>query len=194
MAGRIWPIVGSLLLALCGCLGPFFRNSASRDVNKDLDVPLIAGVTDAKREEALNGTPLQVSGVGLVTGLDGTGDAPQGPFRDLLERELRKQKVEHVREILDCRDNALVLVSAILHAGIRKQDKVDVEITLPPGSRTTKLRGGMLRDCYLRNYQAVRTGIGDFTIAENKLLAGDIMVRPAAHCWSASMIRKLWPI
>ena len=37
--------------------------------------------------------------------------------------------------------------------------------------------GGKLRDCYLRNYQAVRTGIGDFTIAENKLLAGDIMVR-----------------
>src|SRR4051812_7405730 len=91
------------LFALLGCLQPQARlqmgDEAERD--KDLDVRTIADVT-----EVGNVGPLQVSGVGLVTGLAGSGGSPMGHYRDMLERQLRQQRAEHVKALLDSPDNA----------------------------------------------------------------------------------------
>ena len=78
---------------------------------------------------------MQVSGIALVTGLDGTGGTPQGPYSKVLEQLLLKQKIEHVKEILASPDNAMVLVTAFIPPGARVGDRIDVEVVLPPGSK-----------------------------------------------------------
>jgi hypothetical protein len=101
-----------------------------------------------------NADPIPVSGIGLVEGLDGTGSpAPPGGYRQALEHELRKQRMPNVSEVLNSSDYSLVLVTAVVPPGARPKDPLDVEITLPPGSRTTSLRGGRLRRCVLYNYE-----------------------------------------
>ncbi|MCI0465352.1 MAG: flagellar basal body P-ring protein FlgI [Gemmataceae bacterium] len=107
--------------------------------------------------EVGNYAPLQLSGVALVTGLDGTGGgAPTGSFRSMLEAELLKKGVRNVKTLLESRDNAVVLVSALVPAGARKGDLLDIQVSLPPGSRVTSLRGGYLQECTLRNYDSTR--------------------------------------
>ena len=90
-----------------------------------------------------NTEPVQVSGVGLVVGLEGTGGDPlSGGYRDMLQNELRKRGVENVKEVLASPNNAMVLVTARIPAGARKGDPVDVDVVIPPGSKATSLRGG----------------------------------------------------
>lgn len=145
------PVMG--LLGLTGCLDPQTRLQSAEETerDKDLDVRTIGEVT-----EIGNFGGLRVSGVGLVVGLNGTGGTPPGGQRVMLEQELRKKKVEHIKEILDSPDNALVIVQAYIPPGGRRGEGVDVEITLPPGSPATSLAGGYLMACPLRNYDSTR--------------------------------------
>ena len=69
-----------------------------------------------------------------------------------MENELRRRNLEHVKEILDSKNNALVLVSSVIPPGARKGEALDVEVTLPAGSSVTSLRGGYLKECVLKNY------------------------------------------
>lgn len=162
---RRFAAMAALLLALAGCVQPQVRpqmpDEAERD--RDLSVRTIGAVTEVGNVEAL-----QVSGVGLVTGLDGTGHAPQGWFRSRLEEQLRKHKsltdrllraqgVGSVKALLDSPNNALVLVAAFIPPGARRGDRLDVEITLPQGSRATSLAGGTLEQTILKNYESTRT-------------------------------------
>src|SRR4029077_5363776 len=97
-----------------------------------------------------NAQPVPITGVGLVVGLDGTGGRanPDG-YPAFLEGELLKRRYEHVKEILDSPNTSVVLVSALIPPGVRKGDRFDVEVTLPPQSRTTSLQGGCLLECSL---------------------------------------------
>ncbi|MBM4071059.1 MAG: hypothetical protein FJ271_19235 [Planctomycetes bacterium] len=158
------------LLATAGCLhAPLTAVPATdSERDKDLDVRTIGEIT-----EVANAGPLAVSGVGLVTGLSGTGHSPTGEFRGMLENELRKQKVEHVKQLLDSPDNALVLVSGGIRAGARKGDTFDLEISLPPGSKATSLAGGYLQTCMLRNYEMAKNINPEYQ-GGNKLLSGHI--------------------
>jgi hypothetical protein len=153
MNHRAW-IVGAALLAAVGCftqqtglLAP-----SDKDHPKEPEVKTIGDMTSVA-----NANPVPVSGVGLVVGLEGTGgSAPPGGYRNLLEQELHKQGVERVREILASNETSMVLVSAMIPAGARKNDPIDVEITLPGGSKTTSLRGGYLKECALYDYGSTR--------------------------------------
>src|SRR5262249_10163644 len=103
--------------------------------------------------EVGNAQPVAVGGVGLVVGLEGTGGStPPGPQRSMLEEELRKRNVRDVKEVLNSPNASLVLVSGLLPAGASKGDTFDVEVSLPPQSKTTSLRGGRLTECILYNY------------------------------------------
>src|SRR5437660_12535016 len=53
--------------------------------NRDLDVRIVGEVADFG-----NAGPMQVDGVGLVTGLAGTGHCPPGYYRNLMEQYLLK--------------------------------------------------------------------------------------------------------
>jgi hypothetical protein len=140
----------ALLLALLGCAHQQIRQQGEEEPEPDrYQVRTVGDITTVANAEAL-----QVGGVGLVVGLEGTGgDAPPGPYRTMLEDNLRKRGVEKVKELLASPNTSLVLVSAFIPAGARKGDRLDVDVTLPPGSRTTSLRGGYLKECLLYNYE-----------------------------------------
>jgi hypothetical protein len=157
-----------------GCLHPLARlqkdEEAARD--KDLGVRTIGDVT-----RVANATGAPVSGVGLVVGLEGTGGGtPPGSFRTMLETELGKRKVQHVKELLASENNAMVLVSAVIPAGAHRGDPLDVEVTLPPGSKATSLRGGYLMECDLIDYDATKHLNPDFD-GGNRLLKGKVRAR-----------------
>jgi hypothetical protein len=166
-----------LVLAVSGCLHAPPRwwpgsghNAEHAERDKDLaEVRTIGDVT-----EVGNAGPLQVHGVGLVTGLEGTGGSPRGEFRAMLEKDLRQRRVLDVAKILDSKDNALVLVTAFIPAGARKLEPLDIEITLPQGSPCTSLRGGYLQSCSLRNYEATKNINPEYE-GGNRLLQGHIL-------------------
>jgi hypothetical protein len=168
-------LLAALLLGATGCAQMQPRGQAPDDPDAKYEFKDVQTVGDVV--EVANAGPLQVSGVGLVEGLDGTGGgAPPSEFRGLLEQQLLKQGVRNVKAELDSPDNAIVLVTALIAPGARKGDPLDVQITLPPGSKTSSLRGGVLRDCVLRNYDTTRNLDPAYTGA-NKLLPGHILAK-----------------
>jgi hypothetical protein len=161
------------LLTLGGCLSPQARLQMAEDaeVKKDLSVKTVADVADVRVVG-----PVQVSAIGLVTGLEGTGGTPQGPYRQMLEQLLQKQRIDHTKEILDSPDNAMVLVTAFIPPGARRGDKIDVEVTLPPGSKVTSLVGGYLQPCALRNHDSTHNLAPEHN-GPDRALAGHILAR-----------------
>ncbi len=168
------------------------RSQIGEDAS-DLD----AGTTIGSKTTVGNTEMIQVSGVGLVYGLAGTGSsAPPGGWRALLEDSLKKRPgLPPVRELLDDpqRRTSLVLVTALVPPGARKNDPIDIQITLPDDSKTTSLKGGKLLACELYNTETtgslrslVREGRpgapsgelrkGDvWAIAEGPVLAGQFI-------------------
>ncbi|MBI3822367.1 MAG: flagellar basal body P-ring protein FlgI [Planctomycetes bacterium] len=157
-------------LALCGFLltGCFTDPHKQKQIQeenekaRDLNIRTVGDVSDFG-----NGGPLQVHGVGLVTGLAGTGHCPDNEYRTLLEGYLLKNTGPRgghlpnvapetsVRRILDNPNNCLVIVSGQIPAGARKGDRFDVDIKLPEGSKASSLAGGYLHLSILRVYEAV---------------------------------------
>lgn len=164
-------VLGLFLAVLAGCATPQTRMQMAEDfeVKKDLSIKTVADIADIR---AIG--PVQVSAIALVTGLDGTGGTPQGPYRKTLEQLLGKQKIEHVKEILDSPDNAMVLVTAFIAPGARLGDRCDVEVTLPPGSRATSLAGGVLQLCALRNHDSTNHLVPNYD-GPDRALQGNIM-------------------
>ena len=142
-------VLGVLVLGLTGCVSPQTRGQSAEETERDKDLA-IRTIGDLTEVAGANLVP--VSGVGLVTGLNGTGHSPKGFYRSMLEQQLRKDKVENVKALLDSPNNCLVFVQAFLPPGCRKGDLLDVEVTLPESSRATSLKGGYLHDCYLKDY------------------------------------------
>src|SRR5687768_10247094 len=102
------------LLLLVGCFHPQTRAQIEdEEREKILDIDTVFDVA-----EVGNVQPIQVQGVGLVTGLDGTGGStPAGSLRTMLETELRKAKVANPKQLMDSPDNTLVIITGIIPAG-----------------------------------------------------------------------------
>lgn len=164
-------VAGLLLALLAGCFNQQTRMQMAEEAEtkKDLGVKTVGDIADI----TVRG-PVQVSAIALVTGLDGTGGTPPGPYRQTLDQLLRKQKVENVKEILDSPDNAMVLVTAFLMPGCRNRDRFDVEVTLPPGSRVTSLAGGVLQPCAMRNHDSTKSLVPEYD-GPDRALQGHIM-------------------
>lgn len=158
------------------------RPQAAEELDKD------GSATVGSKTAVGNYDAIPVSGVGLVYDLPGTGSSPApDEWRKMLENALRKQKFgpEQVKEFLDDpkKSTSLVMVSALIPRGARHGDKLDLVVTLPPGSKTTGLLGGKLHECDLTNYElagAVReqlaaSGIptGKVPVAANQLMMGN---------------------
>jgi hypothetical protein len=100
-----------------------------------------------------NASDLVVVGYGLVTGLDGTGgSAPPSEARTAVFERLKRAKQENPAAIIDSPDNAVVVVTAIVKPGVRRDEVVDACVTLPDGSRVKSLRGGLLQPTPLMNF------------------------------------------
>jgi hypothetical protein len=152
---RLVAVCGLLVLAAAGCLQPQqsrMQSAEEVDPDKEFDVKTVRDVATVG-----NLGPLQVSGVGLVTGLDKTGGGcPPSLWRKMLEDDLRKKRYENVKELLNSDETALVLVSAVILAGARKGDRIDVQVKLPQGSGATSLRGGYLQETLLMNFDTTQ--------------------------------------
>jgi hypothetical protein len=131
-----------------------------------------------------NATDMTVSGFGLVTGLDGAGGTtPPGDARTAVLERLKRAKIENPAEIVDSPDSAVVVVSAMIRPGVRRDELVDVEVTLPQGSKVKSLRGGILQPTPLMTY-ATQSEVRDHlksndygTISEgNRMLRGHDVV------------------
>ena len=186
--------LGLCCLLLTGCVDPAKRALIAEETEKahDLDVRLIGEVT-----EVGNGGPMRVDGVGLVTGLPGTGHCPIGFYRNLMEQELLKHsgpkggEIAHlepqvrVRQVLDNPCNALVIVTGFIPAGARRGDRFDVNIRLAEDSKASSLVGGFLELCSLRVYEAEGALAADPKLqSSRKLLQGHIF----AHAKGALVV------
>src|SRR5262245_15427812 len=169
MCRAIWLPGVALLLGLTGCLSPQTRMQSAEESERDKDLEAVRTIGDVT--EVANAGALQVSCVGLVTDLEGTGGSPRGEWRNMLEKEMRQRKIENVNQLLDSPNNALVLVTGYIPAGCRRYDLLDLQVTLPAGSPATSLRGGYLQACVLRNYETTKNLSPDYK-GGNWLLQG----------------------
>ena len=93
-----------------------------------------------------NATEMVVIGYGLVTGLDGTGGStPPCEARTAVVERLKRARAENPAAIIDSPDSAVVIVTAVIKPGVRRDELVDVCVSLPEGSKVKSLRGGILR-------------------------------------------------
>ena len=87
----------------------------------------------------------EIEGIGLVTGLDGTGSvAKPGNYRDHLTDELKthKDRIENGNELLASKNTEMVVVRGYVPPAARKGDSFDVEIEIVPKMDGTSLEGG----------------------------------------------------
>jgi hypothetical protein len=173
---RLVAVCAILVLAAAGCLQTQqARLPSAEEAERDKDLDEVKLIRDVATVGNLG--DMQVSGVGLVIGLDKTGGgSPPSLWRNMLEEDLRKKGVENVKRLLNSDETALVLVSAILPAGTRKGDRIDVQVILPPQSGATSLRGGYLQETALMNFETTQH-LSLNSPASNKLWKGHKLAR-----------------
>ncbi|MFM7152391.1 MAG: flagellar basal body P-ring protein FlgI, partial [Gemmataceae bacterium] len=151
-----------------GCSSPGQRRGQSED---DSELQRYDVTTIGESTSVGNAEPIPLGGVGLVEGLEGTGgDCNQDSYRAMLLEHMQKDRVPNPAGLLKSPECALVIIEAFIPPGASKDDKIDVEVKLPPGSKATSLRGGILRKCYLYNYDFARNLRPDYQGGQNMLL------------------------
>ena len=180
-----------LVLANLGCTSLGLRSSTetARPQANDDPAEKLAAARVGDKTVVGNVDPLPVSAVGLVWKLNGTGSNASGEWRAVLERDLRKKKLPNVSQYLDDPNHttSLVLVSAVIPPGVKKGDTIDVDVSLPRGSSTTSLKGGVLLECDLATTAEsgnvrdamIKSGaeVGAQPVMGNTMLIGRTLVR-----------------
>ena len=143
-------LIAFVPLLVTGCFLKDFTTVARPQLEDS--VPTVQTVGDAAAEFD-NATDLFVTGFGLVDGLNGTGGStPPCDARTAVIERLKRAKVENPADIIDSKDCAVVIVTAVIRPGVRRDELVDCEITLPQGSKVKSLRGGMLQPTPLMTF------------------------------------------
>ena len=94
----------------------------------------------------------------------------------MLEKELQQAGVINVKEVLSTRkDVSMVLAVGADPAGRQKGDPIDVEVTLPAGSKTTSLEGGYLEHANLRDYAQLSAIAPTVSHGSNSYAPGHIL-------------------
>lgn len=130
-----------------------------------------------------------LEGVGLVTGLPGTGeDPPPSQYRSRLLTELRRLDVQNPNQLISSPSTALVVVRGYLPPLINVGDKFDLEVRVPPGSQVASLNGGKLMECRLTE-RAIIPGVGMKEGRERAIAKGPILVSVGIDKASSSKAR-----
>jgi hypothetical protein len=159
---RGWGL-GLLILAtvLAGCRAPdWFEQTAEKaEAPAAPRLPTLKTIGDYSSFIGLE--PIRVSGIGVVTGLKGTGsNPPPGPLRQQALHHLKRLGVEAPEELFKSGEAALVGVTAYLPPGVRPDDRLDVEVELLPADKATSLKGGTLLPCDLHEYVDANAATG----------------------------------
>ncbi len=182
---RCMGALGIMCLLAAGCVNQQTRMQMAEESEKERDLELltIGDFTDVGNKGAM-----KVQSVGLVTGLAGTGHCPAGYYRNLLEQYLLKTSSSRngeialdrpevkIRKVLEDPNNALVIVTAYIPEGARRGDRFDVEVELPPGSKTSSLVGGYLELSQLRVWEAA-ANLSEKHARDNTLLASQVFAQ-----------------
>ena len=165
-----------LIAAAAGCAGPAIRSQS----------PELEALAQVESATQLVGDFTSPWGLGnqrieraaLVTGLPDSGsDPPPDPRRQMLLEEMQARGVIEPNRLLASRSTALVWVSGNLHPGIRKGDRFDVFVEVPPGHDTTSLATGWLMETRLVEMKVLGNRIRDghtLGIAEGPLLVDPV--------------------
>lgn len=180
---RIVPLF--LMLGGCSYL-PFGKLSAEKLNQVTFEAKAIPLVGDFAVPHGLH--PVNIEGIGLVTGLRGQGGDPRpSAYRQSLLSEMRARGVSDPETVLASRDTALVVVRGVLPPGIQAGDRFDVEVRVPAQDEVSSLRGGWLLETELREYALV----GDGQLRSGHVLgraSGPIMTDPFAHAKNDSVL------
>jgi hypothetical protein len=172
--GSLW-LPGVILFALLGCATSKTQTRLQVEEETERDRYGVKTVGDSTTVGNADG--VQLVGVGVVTGLSGTGgEAPSDAYRTMLEDQLRKKGVRNVKELLASPENAMVLVTAHIPAGATAGDPLDVEVVLPTRSKATSLRGGYLQECVLFNYDFAKNVHPEYA-GPDRALKGNTMAK-----------------
>jgi len=148
-----------------------FADDFELETDEDLEPPFL---NEYVIVSGLNLVTLE--GVGLVTGLDGTGgDPPPSQYRKRLLDDMRRRDIPNPNQIISSLSTALVVVRAYLPPLVAPGDTFDVEVRLPEGSETTDLNGGWLLECNLTE-RAIVAGKGVLEGKKRARAKGPILV------------------
>lgn len=137
-------LLAAVPLMVTGCFLQDFTVARPQIADPEPDPNAVQTIGDVSAEFD-NATEMVVFGYGLVTGLDGTGGStPPCEARTAVVERLKRVKEENPTAVIDSPDNAVVVVSAVVRPGVRRDELVDVCVTLPEGSKVKSLRGGQL--------------------------------------------------
>jgi hypothetical protein len=170
-------LYASLLLGVLSSLGcpgctttqTRLQSDDDKDKDKAPEVKTVGTVTSVWGAQ-----PVKVYGVGVVCNLPGTGSNPEpGELRRAALSDLKQRGVEDVEGFFASGNCAVVMVTAVLPPGVRKDERIDVEVELPPRDKSSGLRGGYLMECELKEYadaNQLRGGQGPHTALRGKTL------------------------
>jgi HEAT repeat protein len=167
-----------LFAFIAGCAGPAIR-SQSPEVEAlasvEADTKLVG---DYAMPWGLNSQ--RVERAALITGLPGTGsDPPPGPQRQLLLSDMQDRGVVEPNGLLASPATSLAWVHGYLPPGVRKGERFDIFIEVPPDSETTSLAGGWLMETRLSEMAMLGN-----TVREGRVLGiaeGPLLVDPVAN-------------
>lgn len=146
------------------------RKAEDNDFGNKVDTPLLSEYMSVQ-----GNNPIVLRGVGLVTGLNGTGGDPSpSALRTQLQNEMNRRNIKNGKQILASRDTALVVVTAYLPPMVRKGQRFDVRVALPKNSNATSLKGGWLLETRLFEEQTVE-GRGTLKGHEYGVASGAIL-------------------
>lgn len=163
-------------LAAVGCAGPAIRSQSPEVealINLEADTKLVGDYANP-----WGTAPQRIERPALVTGLPGTGsDPPPGTQRQSLMADMQARGVIEPNKLLASPTTALVWVHGYLPPGVRKGDRFDIYIEVPPDNDTTSIAGGWLMETRLSEMAVLGNRVRDghvLGVAEGPLLVDPV--------------------
>lgn len=164
--------------ALCGsgCAGDT-TGLGSPNSPKKFKKPEYLGETVGQRAFFTGADSVPVQGIGLVTGLNGTGSRTHPPgLRSRILKIMMQHRVPNAVTVLSDPNTAVVYISGYLPPGAREGDRFDLFLVAASGTQTTSLEGGTLLAADLARTEPTRTGTLRGTILATG--SGELFVSP----------------
>ena len=171
-----WAITIVICGVAVGCAGPAIRSQSPEIealASLENDTKLVG---DYSAPWGLN--PQRIERAALITGLAGTGsDPPPGAQRQALMADMQSRGVVEPNRLLASPTTSLVWVHGYLPPGVRRGDRFDVHVEVPPDCETTSLADGWLMETRLAEMAVLGSRIRDghvLGIAEGPLLVDPV--------------------